>query len=58
MQNYHKKYIKTKVKTFNSMINKMFSGDIIPKEKIHYICISVLRTDKKNYPQVYNSGTK
>ena len=40
------------------MINTLFSGDEIPKEKCHYICIaaiyidSVLRVDKKNYPQV------
>ena len=46
---YDDKYIKTKVKTFSSMI----------KEKNHYICIaaicidSVLRVDKKRYPQVY-----
>ena len=54
-----KKYIKTKVKTFNSMINTLFSGYKIPKEKNHYICIStiyidsVLKKDKKNYPQTY-----
>ena len=53
------KYIKTKVKTFNSMFNALFSVDEIPKERNHYICItaicidSVLRVDKKNYPQVY-----
>ena len=34
-------------------------GDEISQEKIHYICIlakcidSILRVDKKNYPQVY-----
>ena len=56
---YHEKYIRTKVKTFNNTINTLFSGDKIPKEKIHYICISAicidsaLRADKKNYPQVY-----
>ena len=56
---YDDKYIKTKVKTFNSMINTLFSGNEIPKERNHYICIaaicigSVLRVDKKNYPQVY-----
>ena len=56
---YDDKYIKTKVKTFSNTINTLFSGDEIPKERIHYvfisvICIdSVLRTDKKNYPQVY-----
>ena len=56
---YDDKYIKTKVKTFNNMINTLFLGDEIPKERIHYVCIaaicieSVLRVDKKNYPQVY-----
>ena len=40
------------------MINTLFSGDEISKERIHYvyiaaICIDfVLRVDKKNYPQV------
>ena len=52
-------YIKTKVKTFNDTINILFSGDEIPKERIICVCISaiyidsVLRTDKKNYPQIY-----
>ena len=56
---YDDKYIKTKVKTFSSMINTLFSGNEIPKERNHYICIaaicidSVLRVDKKNYLQVY-----
>ena len=56
---YDDKYIKTKVKTFSSMINTLFSSNEIPKERNHYICIaaictdSVLRVDKKNYPQVY-----
>ena len=56
---YDEKYIKTKVKTFNSMINTLFLGDEIPKERIHYVCIpavcidSILRVDKKNYLQVY-----
>ena len=56
---YDDRYIKTKTKTFNNMINTLFSGDEIPKERIHYVCIaaifigSVLRVDKKNYPQVY-----
>ena len=41
------------------MTNTLFSGNEIPKEKNHYICIaaisvdSVLRIEKKNYPQVY-----
>ena len=56
---YDDKCIKTKVKTFSSMINTLFSGNEIPNERNHYICIaaicidSVLRVDKKNYPQVY-----
>ena len=56
---YDDKYIKTKVKTFNSMINTLFSGNEIPKERNPYIfiatiCIdSVLRIDKENYPQNY-----
>ena len=41
------------------MINTLFSGNEIPKEGNHSICIAeifidyVLRVDKKNYPQVY-----
>ena len=56
---YDYKYIKTKVKSFNNKINTLFSGDEIPKERIHYVCIpticidSALRIDKKSYPQVY-----
>ena len=54
---YDEKYIKTKAKIFNSMINTLFSGDEILK-KIHYVCIaavcidSILRVDKKIYPRV------
>ena len=53
---YDDKYIKTKVNTFNNLINTLFSGDEIPKERILYVCISaicidsILRVDKKNYP--------
>ena len=41
------------------MINTLFSGNEIPKERNQYICIaaicidSVLRVHKKNYTQVY-----
>ena len=41
------------------MINTLFLDNEIPKERNHYISIakicidSVLRVDKKNYPQVY-----
>ena len=41
------------------MKNTLFSGNEIPKEGNHYICIAaiyvdyVLKVDTKNYPQVY-----
>ena len=41
------------------MIKTNFLGDEIPKESMHYTCItcitidSVVRMEKKNYPQVY-----
>ena len=56
---YDGKYIKTKVKTFSSMINTTFSGNEIPKERNRCICVaaicfhSVLKVGKKNYPQFY-----
>ena len=56
---YDDKCIKTKVKTFNGVINTLFLDNKIPKERKHYICIaaicidSILKVDKKNYPQVY-----
>ena len=56
---YDDKYMKTKVKTFSSVINTLFSGDEIHKERVQYTCIScisidsVLRVNKKNYPQIY-----
>ena len=56
---YDDKYIRTNVKAFSSMVNTLFSGNEIPKERNHYICITVvfidstLRVDKRNYPQVY-----
>ena len=31
--------IKTKVETFSSVINTLFSGDEIPKERVQYTCI-------------------
>ena len=56
---YDKKYIKGKVIEFNGVIKTNFLGDEIPKEDIHYTCIayitidSVMKMEKKNYPQVY-----
>ena len=56
---YDDSYIKTKVKTFSEVMKTPFSGDEIPKERVEYSCIacitvdSVLRVDKKYYPQIY-----
>ena len=56
---YDKKYLKTKVREYDSEIKAKFLGNGIPKENMHYTCIacitidSVMRMEKKNYPQVY-----
>ena len=56
---YDEKYIKAKVREFNGVIKTNFLGDEIPKECVHYTCTacitidSVLRMEKKNYPQIY-----
>ena len=39
------KYIKTTGKTFSSMVNKFFSGNEIPKERNHDICIAAVCID-------------
>ena len=38
---YEKKDIRTKVKTFNGVVDTVFLGSKIPKERILYSCISV-----------------
>ena len=59
MHVYDEKYIKAKVREFNGVIKTNFLGDEAPKESMHYTCItcitidSVVRMEKKNYPQVY-----
>ena len=56
---YDEKYIKAKVRGFNVAIKTNFLGDEITKENVHYTwiaCItidSVMRMEKKNYPQLY-----
>ena len=56
---YDEKYIKAKVKEFDSKIKTNFLGNVMSKENIHYTstaCInidSVMRIDEKNHPQVY-----
>ena len=56
---FDQKYLKVKVREFNGVIKTNFLGNKVPKENMHYICIasiaidSVMRTDKKNYSQIY-----
>ena len=56
---YDDSYTKTNVNTLSEVIKTLFDGDKIPEERIEYVCItcisidSVLKVDKKNYPQVY-----
>ena len=53
------KYISAKLKIFNKINRTTFTDNVIPIEKIHYTCIpaididSVLKTDKRAYPQAY-----
>ena len=56
---YDEKHMKAKVRELSGVIKTNFLGDEIPKEDMHYTCIScitidsVMRMEKKNYPQVY-----
>ena len=56
---HNKKYLKTKVKDYDSVIKTNYLDNDVPKENKHYTyiaCItidSVMRMDKKNDPQVY-----
>ena len=56
---YENKYLKTKVREFDGSIKTNFLGNGLPKENTYYTCIacitvdSILRINKKNYPQVY-----
>ena len=56
---YDQTYIKAKVREFDGVIKTNFLGNGAPKENMHYTCIayitvdSVMKTDKKYFPQVY-----
>ena len=56
---YDDKYVKAKVRELDGVIKINFLGDRVPKENIHYNCTacitidSVMKMEKKNYPQVY-----
>ena len=53
------KYVCCKLKIFGGVNRNTFSDDVVPVEKQCYLCIaaididSVLKVDKKVYPQVY-----
>ena len=57
MSVYDEQYIKAKVREFNGLIKTNFLSVKVQNE--HYICVacttidSVMRIEKKNYPQVY-----
>ena len=56
---YEHKYLRTKVREFHGVIKTKFLGNGVPKENMHYTCIScttidsVMKMDKKYFPQVY-----
>ena len=56
---YENKYLKAKVREFNGNIKTNFLGNNVPEENTYYTCIacitldSVLKMNKKNYPQIY-----
>ena len=61
---YEYKYLKTKVREYDGVIKTNFLGNSIPKENMLYTCIaciaidSVMKMDKKYFPQVYLEGCK
>ena len=56
---YDHECLNAKVREFDGVIKTNFLGNYTPKENMHYTCIacitidSVMRMDKKSYPQVY-----
>ena len=56
---HNKKYLKTKIKSYEGKIGTNFHGDKVPKEGSQCICLSVVLTDsvfksgKNHYPQVF-----
>ena len=61
---YNETFIKAKVREFDSVIKTNFLDGKVPKENMHYKCIgcitidSVMRMEKKNYPQDYLEDCK
>lgn len=54
---YQNKYRKTKVKTFDGLVNAIFWNDKSPQEGIHYTCIAAINVDSVmklvNYSQIH-----
>ena len=56
---YDQKYLKAKVRKFDSVIKTIFLDNEVPKENMHYTCIAwktidfVMRMYIKKHPQVY-----
>ena len=56
---YEYKYLKAKLREFDSVIKTNFLNNGMPKENMYYSCIacitidSVINFNKKNHPQVY-----
>ena len=56
---YNKKYLKTKVNSYNGKIDKNFHNNKIPKEGSQFLCLSVIlidtvfRTSKNYYPHIF-----
>ena len=56
---YDEKYLKSKVREYYGVIKTNFLGNGVSKENMHYACLacitinSVMRMEKKNFPQVY-----
>ena len=56
---YEIKYLKAKIREFDGDIETNFLGNGLSKENMYYTCItcitidSVIKMNKKNYPQVY-----
>ena len=42
---YDDSHIKTKVKTFSDMIETLFGGNEIPKERVEHACIPCISVD-------------
>ena len=42
---YDEKYIKAKVREFNGVIKTNFLGDEIPRENVHYTCMTCITID-------------